>query len=159
MLPLANNDVFLVTKVAQRDRVETLHPIAKAVDYRHVTDPWIGGQGVINLARSVWIAGPSPTDTPEWRGGQVGITGLAWRPLLTVGGGSQLAAKAVFAVGALVAIVLLAGILGGDASVHTFGNDLYSFVHWLGHWIGKIGHWIGETWQSYFGHTKKSTTA
>jgi hypothetical protein len=70
-----------------------------------------------------------------------------------------MAAKAVFAVGALVAIVLLAGILGGDASVHTFGNDLYTFVHWLGHWIGKIGHWIGETWQSYFGHTKKSANA
>jgi hypothetical protein len=101
----------------------------------------------------------SPTDTPEWRAAQVGIMGLAWRPLLTVEGGSQLAAKAVFAVGALVAIVLLAGILGGDASVHTFGNDLYTFVHWLGHWIGKIGHWIGETWQSYFGHEKKSTSA
>ena len=85
--------------------------------------------------------------------------GLAWRPLLTVGGGSQLAAKAVLAVGGLVAIVLLAGIFGGDGSVHTFGNDLYTFVHWLGHWIGKIGHWIGETWQSYFGHTKKPTTA
>ncbi len=112
-----------------------------------------------NLARSVGIFGPSPADTPEWRAAQVGIMGLAWRPLLTVGGGSQLAAKAVFAVGALVAIVLLAGILGGDSSVHTFGNDLYTFVHWTGHWIGKIGHWIGETWQSYFGHDKKATTA
>ncbi len=70
-----------------------------------------------------------------------------------------MAAKAVLAVGALVAIVLLAGILGGDASVHTLGNDLYGFVHWLGHWIGKIGHWIGQTWQSYFGHTKKPANA
>jgi hypothetical protein len=145
--------------VAQRDRVETLHPIAKAVSYRHVTGLWIGGQGVTNLARSVGIFGSSHTDTPEWRAAQVGIMGLAWRPLLTVGGGSQLAAKAVLAVGGLVAIVLLAGIFGGDASVHNFGHDLYGLVHWLGHWIGKIGHWIGETWQSYFGHDKKATTA
>ena len=51
VLSLADDDVFLVTEVAQRDRVETLHPIAKAVDYRHVTDLWTGGQGATNLAR------------------------------------------------------------------------------------------------------------
>ncbi len=85
--------------------------------------------------------------------------GLACRPLLTVGGASHLAAKAGWAVGGLLAIVLLAGIFGGDASVHTFGSDLYTFVHWLGKWAGKIGHWIGETWQSYFGHAKKSANA
>ncbi len=34
--------------------------------------------------------------------------------------------------GALVAIVLLAGIFGGDVSVDTFGSDLTTLVHWLG---------------------------
>ncbi len=70
-----------------------------------------------------------------------------------------MAAKAGWAVGALLALVLFVGIFGGDASVHKLGDDLYGFVHWLGHWMGKAGHWIGETWQSYFGHTKKSSNA
>lgn len=68
-----------------------------------------------------------------------------------------MAAKAGMAVGGLVLIVLLAGIFGGDKSVHGLGNDLYTVVHWLGHWLGKTGHWVGETWKSYFGnHPKKS---
>lgn len=70
-----------------------------------------------------------------------------------------MAAKAGYLVAGLVVIVLLAGIFGGDKSVHDFGNALYTSVHWIGHWLGKIGHWIGETWTSYFGHDKKKTSA
>jgi hypothetical protein len=70
-----------------------------------------------------------------------------------------MAAKASMAVGLLVLIILLAGIFGGDKSVHDFGGALYTAVHWVGEWLGKIGHWIGETWQSFFGHDKKSAAA
>lgn len=70
-----------------------------------------------------------------------------------------MAAKAGLAVGGLLLIVLLAGIFGGDKSVHDLGNDLYSAAHWLGHWLGKIGHWIGETWQSFFGSSHKQAAA
>ena len=70
-----------------------------------------------------------------------------------------MAVKLGYFVGALVLIVLLAGIFGGDKSVHDFGNALYTSVHWLGHWVGKIGHWIGETWTSYFGHKDKTAAA
>lgn len=68
-----------------------------------------------------------------------------------------MAAKAGVLVGGLLLIVLVVGVMGGDSSVHIFGDQLYTFVHWLGHWIGKLGHWIGETWNSFFGdHTKKT---
>jgi uncharacterized membrane protein (DUF441 family) len=70
-----------------------------------------------------------------------------------------MAAKLGMFVGLLVLIILLAGIFGGDKSVHDFGNALYNATHWLGHWIGKVGHWIGETWSSFFGHDKKSAAA
>jgi hypothetical protein len=70
-----------------------------------------------------------------------------------------MAAKASMAVGLLVLIILLAGIFGGDKSVHDFGDALYTAVHWVGEWLGKIGHWIGETWQSFFGHDQKSAAA
>jgi hypothetical protein len=70
-----------------------------------------------------------------------------------------MAAKLGMGVGLLVLIILLAGIFGGDKSVHQFGDSLYTAVHWIGEWIGKIGHWIGETWQSFFGHDKKSAAA
>lgn len=70
-----------------------------------------------------------------------------------------MAAKLGYFVGALVLIVLLAGIFGGDKSVHDFGNSLYTATHWLGHWIGKMGHWIGETWQSFFNHDKSKNAA
>jgi hypothetical protein len=70
-----------------------------------------------------------------------------------------LAAKAGILVGGLLLIVLLAGIFGGDKSVHDFGNALYTAAHWVGHWLGKIGHWIGETWQSFFGSSHKKTSA
>ena len=70
-----------------------------------------------------------------------------------------MAVKAGMAVGVLVLIILLAGIFGGDKSVHDFGDALYTSVHWVGKWLGKIGHWIGETWQSFFGHGKKSAAA
>jgi hypothetical protein len=70
-----------------------------------------------------------------------------------------MAAKATMAVGLLVLIILLAGIFGGDKSVHDFGNALYTAVHWVGQWLGKIGHWVGETWQSFFSHDKKSAAA
>jgi hypothetical protein len=67
-----------------------------------------------------------------------------------------LAAKLGMFVGVLVLIVLLAGIFGGDKSVHQFGDALATAVHWVGHWLGKIGHWIGETWTSFFDKDKKS---
>ena len=70
-----------------------------------------------------------------------------------------MAAKAGVFVGGLLLIVLLAGIFGGDKSVHGFGNDLYTAVHWVGHWLGKLGHWIGETWKSFFGHTSQKSAA
>jgi hypothetical protein len=70
-----------------------------------------------------------------------------------------MAAKLGMGVGLLVLIILLAGIFGGDKSVHQFGDALYTAVHWVGEWLGKTGHWIGETWQSFFGHDKKSAAA
>jgi hypothetical protein len=70
-----------------------------------------------------------------------------------------MAAKAGYAVGGLLLVILLAGIFGGDKSVHQLGDSLYTAVHWIGHWLGKTGHWIGETWQSFFGHGKKSAAA
>jgi hypothetical protein len=69
------------------------------------------------------------------------------------------AAKLGYFVVALVALILLAGLFGGDKSVHDLGEHLYTAVHWIGHWLGKTGHWIGETWQSFFGHDKKSAAA
>jgi hypothetical protein len=74
-------------------------------------------------------------------------------------GGARLTAKLGMVVGALVLVILLAGLFGGDKSVHDLGNHLYTAVHWIGHWLGKMGHWIGETWQSFFGHDKKSAAA
>jgi hypothetical protein len=70
-----------------------------------------------------------------------------------------MAAKTGMFVGGLVLIVLLAGIFGGDKSVHGLGDALYTAVHWLGHWLNKTGHWLGEAWQSFFGHDKKSAAA
>ena len=68
-----------------------------------------------------------------------------------------MAAKAGLLVGGLLLIVLVVGVMGGDNSVHSFGDQLYTFSHWLGHWLGKLGHWIGETWNSFFGDHPKKT--
>ncbi len=68
-----------------------------------------------------------------------------------------MAAKLGMAAGVLLLVVLLAGIFGGDKSVHDLGDALSTAVHWVGHWLGKIGHWIGETWQSFFDKDDKSS--
>jgi hypothetical protein len=65
------------------------------------------------------------------------------------------AAKLGWFVGGILAVVLLAGVFGGEKGVQDFGSFLSDAVHWIGHWLGNLGHWIGETWKSYFGENKK----